>query len=123
MISEMYPFVRNPVPTELVWKMSDGVVKDFFWLSCDSPKKKETISATCVDNKIDVTVPAKVACSVWLDSRLVDFSNPVTVTVNGKPLDATAQPSIEAMASSMNRRHDPFRTFSCEIKIPAQPAQ
>ena len=119
MISEMYPFQRNPVPRELHWKMSDTVIKDFFWLSCDAPVKKSTISATCQDNRVDVKLPAGIGCSVWLDSRLVDFSLPVKVTVNGEPLDVKAGPSVEAMAKSMQRRDDLFRTFSCEIRIPA----
>lgn len=119
MIKEMYGFQRNPVPRELHWKMSDTVVKDFFWLSCDAPVKENAISATCKDNSVDIKLPAGTECSVWLDSRLVDFSLPVKVTVNGKPLDLKAVPSVEAMAKSMQRRGDLFRTFSCEMKIQA----
>ena len=100
--------------------MSGDVIKDFFWLSCDSPAKKKTIKASCHDNVVDVTVPPETPCSVWLDSRLVDFNQPITVKVNGQPLDVQPKPTVEAMAKSMARRHDMFRTFSCEIEIPAQ---
>src|SRR6185295_8248706 len=30
-IVDMYPAVRNPVPAELSWLMTDRVIRDFFW--------------------------------------------------------------------------------------------
>jgi hypothetical protein len=47
-IMEMYPAVRNAVPRELTWLMTDGVIKDFFWLRTGAPGKqrKSTPPAT-----------------------------------------------------------------------------
>jgi hypothetical protein len=41
LIADMYPAVRNPVPRELDWLMTDGVVRDFFWFRVPHPGKGE----------------------------------------------------------------------------------
>ena len=120
MIKEMYAFQRDPVPRELTWRMSDSVIKNFYWLSCDTPSRDTVIAASCHDNKIRVDVNPPAPLSVWLDSRLVDFREPVEMVVNGKRLDVAPQPTVEAMVRSLRRRHDPFMIFSCEVAVPAE---
>ncbi len=45
LIKDMYPAVRNPVPCELTWQMTDKVITDFFWLHTGAPGKQKEIDA------------------------------------------------------------------------------
>jgi predicted esterase len=122
-IKEMYPAVRNPVPRELTWLMTDGVIKDFFWIRTDAPGKKEEIDATCHQNHVTVTTTPNVSSvSVLLDARLIDFSKPVTVEINGQSFTKTLQPSLRTLAETLLRRGDPDLAFTAEVKLPIAPA-
>src|SRR4051812_35748194 len=97
-IKEMYPHVRNPVPSHLTWLMTDKVIQDFYWLHADKPSKKQEIDAICEDNRITVTTSTNVtALSVLLDSRLIDFGKPVAIEVNGKGRNEEVRPSLRVL--------------------------
>ncbi|HWF19790.1 MAG TPA: transglutaminase domain-containing protein, partial [Verrucomicrobiae bacterium] len=67
-IKEMYPAVRNPVPHDLTWLMTDSVIKNFFWLQTDAPGKQQEIDAKCYSNNLAVTVTTNVtSATVLLD--------------------------------------------------------
>ncbi len=121
-IREMYPAVRNPVPQELTWLMTDTVITDFFWLRTTAPGKKKEIDASCHDNRVTVTTMNDVtAASVLLDSRLVDFKKPVTLELNGKSTTHKLQPSLRTLCETMQRRCDPELAFTAEIQLPITP--
>ena len=118
-IAEMYPHVRNPVPRELTWQLSDTVIGDFFWLHVPSPKSGITLNATCKDNRLTVTSPADLeAASVLFDSRLVDFNRPVTLELNQTNSTRTVKPSLRTLCETMQRRGDPELAFTAEISLP-----
>jgi pimeloyl-ACP methyl ester carboxylesterase len=117
-ILEMYPAVRNPVPRELTWLMTDKVIKDFFWLHTDSPGKEREIDATCRDNRLVVTTGPRVgAATVLLDSRLVDFQKPVTLELNGRTTARKLQPELRVLCQTLQRRGDPALAFTAEIPL------
>ena len=117
-IKEMYPAVRNPVPRELDWLMTDKVVRDFFWLHVPQPAKKQEILASCRDNRVVITANSNVtAATVLLDSRLVDFSKPVQVELNGASTTHTLQPSLAILAETLMRRGDPELAFTAKIEV------
>ena len=74
-IKEMYPAVRNPVPRDLTWLMTDSVISNFFWLHTDLPGKEKEIDATCRDNHLTVTTTTVTNATIFLDSRLIDSTN------------------------------------------------
>jgi predicted esterase len=120
MIQEMYPAARNPVPRELTWLMTDSVISNFFWLRSEAPAKQKEIDASCHENHIVVTTtgnPGKA--SVLLDSRLIDFSKPVTLEINGKSTVHTLHPSLRTLCQTLQRRGDPDLSFTCEAPISA----
>ncbi len=119
-IADMYPAVRHAVPRELTWLMTDKVIKDFFWLRCDTPGKQREIDAVCRDNQITVTTTTNViAASVLLDRRLVDFDKPVTLELNGQTLKPVKlQPSLRLLCETLQRRGDPDLTFTAQINLP-----
>lgn len=119
-IKEMYPAVRNPVPRELTWLMTDGVIKDFFWLRTDSPAKKSEIDATCKNNHLTVTTSNVTSATVLMDSRLVDFSKPVILEFNGKTSTHKLQPGLKTLCQTLLRRSDPELAFTAEINCYAK---
>ncbi len=115
---EMLPATRNPVPRELTWEQTDSVVRDFFWLHSDAPAKNREIDATIKDNVLTVTTTGEVkTASALLDARLVDFSKPVSLSVNGKQSKLTVKPSFNTLCETMARRGDPELAFSARVVI------
>jgi hypothetical protein len=118
-IAEMYPAVRNPVPLELTWLMTDGVIRDFFWLSVPAPGKGQELDTTCRDNRLTVTATTNVtAASVLLDSRLVDFKKPLKLELNGKTSTHRLQPSLRTLCETLQRRGDPELAFTAQLDLP-----
>lgn len=118
MIREMYPAVRNPVPRELTWRMTDQVITDFFWLRADQPAKEEELDATCRDNQIVVTATTNtLSARVLLDGRLIDFSKPITLEFNGNIRRVRVQPHLLTLCQTLQRRGDPELSFTAEIPI------
>jgi predicted esterase len=117
-ILEMYPAVRNAVPRELTWLMTDKVIKDFFWLRTEAPAKDLEIDATCRDNHLTITTSADVTkAAVMLDSRLIDFQKPVTLELNGKSSIHKLQPDLRILCQNLLRRGDPELSFTAEIPL------
>jgi transglutaminase-like putative cysteine protease/pimeloyl-ACP methyl ester carboxylesterase len=117
-INDMYPAVRNPVPRELTWLMTDTVVDNFFWLRVPKPAKNQEITALCRDNRLSVTVTNVAAASVLLDRRLIDFKKPVTLQFEGKTTTRKLQPSLKTLCETLQRRGDPELAFTAEIHLP-----
>lgn len=118
-IKQMYPAVRNPVPTELSWLQTDKVIRDFFWLRSEAPGKKREIEAVCRDNRITVTTSTNVtSATVLLDSRLVDLDKPVITEVNGAKATHKLQPSLRVLVETLLRRGDPELAFTAKIELP-----
>lgn len=117
-ILDMYPAVRNPVPRELTWLMTDDVITDFFWLHTDAPGKEQEIDATCRDNKIVVTTTTNVtSATVLLDGRMIDFAKPVTLELNGVRSQRRLRPSLRTLCETLQRRADPQLAFTTALSL------
>lgn len=118
LIPEMYPAVRNPVPRELDWLQTDSVVRDFFWLHVPQPGKGQEILASCHDNRFVVTTNEKVSeIQVLMDARLVDFSKPVSIELNGSTVTRKLQPGLKTFCETLARRGDPAYAFSAALDL------
>ncbi len=120
-IKDMYPAVRNPVPRELTWEMTDTVIHDFYWLEVAKPAKREELDATCKDNTITVTSKDVGAASILLDSRLVDFQRPIKLEADGQFSTQTVQPSLRTLCQTMAERGDPDLAFCAKIDVQLSP--
>ena len=119
LIAPMYQSVRNPVPRELNWLQTDGVIHDFYWLHADNPAKQKRIDATCLGNTVAVAATPDVkAASVYLDSRLIDFSKPVNFKVNGQSFSRKLSPSFQTLCDTMIERRDAELAFSARVDLP-----
>jgi pimeloyl-ACP methyl ester carboxylesterase len=121
LIKEMYPAVRNPVPRELTWLMTDTVIKDFFWLHVSNPAKEQELDASCRDNRVTISGANMDDATVLLDSRLVDFGRPVILEVNGKVSTLKLKPSLLTLCRTMLERGDPGLAFTAEIRLASKP--
>ncbi len=120
-IRDMYPAVRNPVPRELTWLMTDRVIKDFFWLYVPNPSKEQELIASCQDNRITVTTTPNVAsATVLLDDRLIDFDQPVALEVNGRTSKQKLKPGLRTLCETLLRRGDPDLAFTAQLELPIQ---
>jgi hypothetical protein len=121
-IADMYAAVRNPVPPELTWVMTDQVIHDFFWLHVAAPDKGQRIDVTCRDNTLTATTtPTVASAAILLDGRLVDFTKPVTLVLNGKTSKHELHPSLQTLCETLQRRGDPELAFTAEIPLPINP--
>lgn len=115
-IKDLYPTVRNPAPQEVSWLMTDSVVQDFFWLRVPQPAKQQEIFATCQNNRFVIKASEDLAAAtVLLDSRLIDFNQPVDIEVNGSATTRRFGPSLKTFCDTLARRGDPEFAFSASF--------
>ena len=118
LLAGMTNIVRNPVPRELTWQMTDTVITDFFWLQTSTPGKGREIDATCLGNKITVTATPDIkSAALLLDSRLVDLSVPIDLIINGKHSEMHLTPSLRTLCETLKQRGDPERAFTVRVEM------
>ena len=118
-IADLYPNVRNPVPHELTWRLSDHVIHDFFWLHTPTPEAGKDFNVTCKDNHLTATTELTTA-SILLDSRLIDFRKKVTLELNGKTTTFKLKTSLKTLCETIQRRGDPELAFTAEFALPLE---
>ncbi|MHB9005880.1 MAG: transglutaminase domain-containing protein [Limisphaerales bacterium] len=115
-IRSMYPAVRNPVPFELTWTLTDPVIRHFYWLEVPEPGKQMEVDAVIRENRVTVTAKGVAAANVLLDSRLVNLGRPVIFEVNGLQTSRRLRPSLRILCETLVERGDPELAFS--VKVP-----
>ncbi len=117
-IVEMYPAIRQPVPEELSWKMTDKVIHDFFWLHADQPAAGQSVHATLRQNQLEIqTSGTEAPIRVYLDERTTDLSKPVQLTLNGTQRKLRCKPSLQTLCETLARRGDPYLAYTCEVVV------
>jgi len=116
-IAEMYPNVRNPVPRDLTWRLTDEVITDFFWLHSSNPERGKDFNVSCNLNYLTATTNLSDA-SILIDNRLVDFNKLVVLEFNGKTFKRKLHPDLRIFCETMQRRGDPELAFSAEWQLP-----
>jgi hypothetical protein len=113
---DIYPNVRSTMPRELLWEQTDGVIRNFFWLRCDNPAKKQEVNALCRDNRVTITTaPETKNITIFLDNRLVDFRRPIILNVNGQKREVILKPSLRVLCVTLLQRSDPFLAFTAQV--------
>ena len=106
------------MPLELDWLMTDSVVQDFFWLRVPQPAKRQEILASCQNNRFVVTANENVSgATVFMDTRLVDFSKPVAIELNGSTTTHRFTPSLKTFCETLARRGDSGYAFSAAFSV------
>ncbi len=113
----MLQYTRNPLPDKVVW-MQNGVTHDrFYWLAtpADQAKAKQLAVVSHQGQAFDVQ---KVAgglrtLTVMMNDKLVDLDQPVTITMDGKPLfTGQARRTIANLDRTLEERGDPDDVFA-----------
>ena len=130
---------RQPLPDRVVWTVrpfDTTVALQRHWLALpEAPVRMPLfLTATITGNAIALTAETTAADGksreaaregsvlVRLNDRMMDLDQPVTLTLNGRPLPSV-QPErrLGVMARTMAERCDPNYTFSVELTIPLAP--
>jgi len=117
MISQMYEHTRNPAPKHVTWEMTDSVVKRFFWLKSDKPKRGQVIDAKIENNTIEVKVENCSSFSILIDSRLIDPEKPIELKLGESVNKIEYKPSFETLCQTIAETGDPNLAFDFEIKV------
>jgi pimeloyl-ACP methyl ester carboxylesterase len=118
-LQHLLPHVRQALPRELHWELTDGVVRDHYWLAVDAPQKGQRVDATLAGNRLGVRLRGGGAVTVRLDARVVDFGQPLAVACGDAERTETLQPSLRVLCESLRRRGDPVLAASCEVVVRA----
>jgi predicted esterase len=118
-IFELYPFRRNPAPRRVTWELTDGFVGHHFWLAVAKPTRGQELDVTVQDNTVRVVCKNVGKFEVLVDSRLVDFSRPLRISVNDKEHERTVRPSLSLLCQSLLDRGDPGLAFTGRLELDA----
>ena len=114
-IRKMYSAVRNPVPRNVVWRVT--VLKSFNWLHVPEPQGG-TIGAVCENNTIKVTSDRAQPVHLFLDERLIDYDKPVIVEANKRRLlSVKVTRSLRTLCETLAERGDPAYMFTTRVPL------
>lgn len=136
---------RTPLPTSVTLVRDASHFQPFNWVRLDSTDPIAAFSEDLVDkrderikrrvyarldasiagsNRIEVTAEHVQRYSLFLNERLIDVSQPLTVLTNGRlSFEGTVTPSVETLLRQARLRQDPERLFSVHLTIAvAKPA-
>jgi hypothetical protein len=119
-IKDLAAYTRNPVPRHLTWDLTDGVIKDFFWLSVARPEKGMSIDARIDGNELKLLSRKVQEFDVYLDGRLVTYGQPLRVTHNDYQLKVELRPRLLTLCQSLLVRGDPRLAFACRVRLDAR---
>ncbi len=73
--------------------------------------------ATITGNTVNVTTNNVTNLSVWLHPNMVNFSQPITLNINGNSIQRTCTASLLTALKSYERRKDWNMIYTCELPI------
>ena len=69
-------------------------------------------------NRIEVTAERVQRYSLFLNSQLIDLSEPLTVATNGRPsFSGVVSPSVETLLRQARQRQDPQQLYPVHLTI------
>jgi len=130
---------REPLPTELTVVRDASHFQSFNWIRIDSTDSIAAFSQDLVDkrderikrreyakvgasivgtNRIEVTAERVQRYSLFLNSQLIDLSEPLTVATNGRPsFSGVVSPSVETLLRQARQRQDPQQLYPVHLTI------
>jgi len=110
---------RNPYPKKVIWQARDAMNKQFFWLYSDRPQRHGVIVAEWQkDNLLRIKCGSSEGLTILLSPKLVNFSKPLTILVNGqKRFEGFAPYTAWACGVSVRRRNDSRQFFVGHLRL------
>jgi pimeloyl-ACP methyl ester carboxylesterase len=131
---------RDAFPKKLVWeyaaepfpqpeseedrKVGRFVKRDFYWLHCERPTDRSTVTATIADNVVDLSTGGGFAEDfwIWLHPKMIDVTKDVVVRVDGKQAyQGKPVPDVATVLESLDARLD--RTLCFDRRVRLDPRQ
>lgn len=120
----MAQYVRNPYPKRVVWRQEneeEKVVRQFFyWIKVtpEEMKNGNTVIAEIRDNTIYIEKSDYKTLTFYLNDKMVDLDEEVTVVYDGRTLFSDmVERSEKTLAATMAERNDPSYVFCSEITV------
>ena len=123
MIAAMYDYRRLNQPKNLTWQMTDSVVDHFDWLSVENPGKGKLAEASVDGNRVKVSTENLNAVTVWLDARLIDPGQPVTMEAFGQTREVVYKPCLKQFCESLRRTGDIHLSYDFKVDLAAEAAE
>lgn len=73
--------------------------------------------ATISGNTVNITTNNVTNLSVWLHPNMVNFSQPITLNINGNAITRTCSASLLTALKSYERRQDWNMIYTCELPV------
>lgn len=109
---------RQLMPKELSWELTDGVVREHYWLSVDEPARGQRIDAQLDGQRLTLQLHGRAKVQVHLDARLCDLQAPLEVVVGEERRQVRAAASLRTLCRSLVQRGDPQLAWSAELSLP-----
>ena len=111
---------RNPTPNKIVWKQDDVLHSHFYWIGVEEDQQiaRSLTTATINQQTIDLTSDKVKRLTVYLDDRLIDLSQPITIRWDNRIVfQGTIDRNIATIATTLNDRGDKDLTFSATVTV------
>ncbi len=116
-IKDMYQNIRQPKPASLTWDLTDGFLKDHFWIHVDNPAKGMVVEAKIEGNRITLVTKNDPMVTLMLDPSQVDVSKPVELVLNGVSQKRKLTPLFSTYCQSIAARGDPKICGSIKVNL------
>jgi pimeloyl-ACP methyl ester carboxylesterase len=118
LLAQLVPLVRAPLPATLAWELTDGVVRDHYWLHVGAPARGARVDAALADNRLTIRKPAGLAAAAWFDARLVALDRDVTVVDGDRTSTHRPSPSVRTLCTTLQQRGDATLAASWIVPLP-----
>ena len=117
LLPELLPKVRVAAPKQLFWEVTDGVVRDHYWLRLDAPQRGQRLAARLDGNTLVVDAKDVPGVAAWLDARHCDLGKELVVEVDGSKRSLVPAPSLRVLCATLLERGDPVLAASWIVPL------
>lgn len=122
-VSWLKNFERNPLPERVIWdtktKAKREGVRDLrhYWLGVSENTESEIIASYDKKQKSITIEKAVDGMLIFLNSRMMDLSGPVSVKIDNKDFEVKPVSSVENLKKTLNERGDKNYMFEAILKL------
>jgi hypothetical protein len=108
---------REVLGREMLWQLTDGVVRDHYWLRVDAPAAGQRLEAVLDTNTLRLGAATVSHAEAWLDARSVDIRQPLHVVDGERRSDVPLRPSLATLCRTLQERGDPQLAATCIVTL------
>lgn len=115
-------FTRDPLPETVLWDLSTRAnqreTESFYYLTAPYTTDSGVIQASysLAENRIEITAQdVNGRFGILLNEQMIDFSKPVTFSVNGEETVMNVMPDRKVLEETTAERGDPYFQFEARV--------